>query len=150
MQVLYIASEDALSVIITQAERPISREIAPGVTGDFDQDGRLVALEILDASKRYPDADFNALPDGQEWLTLEEASVAAAEEGETISPSTMRVQLKAKRLTGKKQGRDWLISRAGLWNYLESRSPAGRRGKPKNQQRPVVKTRAKRGGRRSE
>jgi hypothetical protein len=139
MQVLYMASEDALSVILAPADRPVSREIAPGVTGDFDQSGRLVALEILDASKRYPDADFTTLPDGEEWLTLEEASAAAAEEGEALAPSTMRVQLKAGRLTGRKQGRDWLISRAALWNYLESRAPSGRPSPnaPKDRQRHV-------------
>jgi uncharacterized protein YuzE len=57
MKVTYDRRTDTLSVIlrsdVTVAE---SDEDKPGVILDYDEEGNLVSLEILDASKRVTDA----------------------------------------------------------------------------------------------
>ncbi|HEU4343677.1 MAG TPA: DUF2283 domain-containing protein [Candidatus Binatia bacterium] len=56
MKVLYDSHTDTLSVIlkdnVTVHE---SDEDKPGVILDYDRDGNLISLEILDASKRVTD-----------------------------------------------------------------------------------------------
>ena len=56
MKVLYDSHTDTLSVIlkdnVTVHE---SDEDKPGVILDYDQEGNLISLEILDASKRVTD-----------------------------------------------------------------------------------------------
>jgi uncharacterized protein YuzE len=56
MKATYDARTDTLSIIL-KAEAAIaeSDEDKPGVILDYDQDGNLVSLEILDASKRVTD-----------------------------------------------------------------------------------------------
>lgn len=46
---------DAVTLILT--DRPIegSEEVADGIIVDYDAEGRIVAIEILDASKRTDD-----------------------------------------------------------------------------------------------
>lgn len=52
MKVIYDRDTDSLTVIF--AETPIveSDEDKPGIVLDYDADGNLVSLEILDASRR--------------------------------------------------------------------------------------------------
>jgi uncharacterized protein YuzE len=52
MRVVYDAQTDTLSIILN--DRPIieSDEEKPGVILDYDADGNLVSMEILDASAR--------------------------------------------------------------------------------------------------
>jgi YD repeat-containing protein len=52
MRVVYDARTDTLSIILN--DRPISEsdEEKPGVILDYDQEGNLVSMEILDASTR--------------------------------------------------------------------------------------------------
>lgn len=53
MKVSYDPSTDTLSIILKQETRVAeSDEDKPGVILDYDKDGNLVSLEILDASKR--------------------------------------------------------------------------------------------------
>ena len=56
MKATYDARTDTLSIIL-KAEAVIaeSDEDKPGVILDYDRDGNLVSLEILDASKRVTD-----------------------------------------------------------------------------------------------
>lgn len=57
MKVLYDARTDTLSLILCEgAAIAESDEDKPGVILDYDRDGNLVSLEILDASKRVTDA----------------------------------------------------------------------------------------------
>lgn len=53
MKVIYDPETDTLSVILKE-ESPVaeSDEDKPGVILDYDHEGNLVSLEILDASKR--------------------------------------------------------------------------------------------------
>lgn len=51
MKTLYDAVADAL--YIRFADRPVidSEEVKPGIVLDFDENGRVVAIEIVDASR---------------------------------------------------------------------------------------------------
>ena len=57
MKVSYDPRTDTLSVILRDdAVVTESNEDKPGIILDYDQDGNLVSLEVLDASKRVSDA----------------------------------------------------------------------------------------------
>ncbi len=52
MKVMYDPITDTISMILSSATVAESDEPRPGVILDFDQHGRVVAIEILDASRR--------------------------------------------------------------------------------------------------
>ena len=57
MKATYDARSDTLSIILKSgAVVAESDEDKPGIILDYDQDGNLVSLEILDASKRVTEA----------------------------------------------------------------------------------------------
>lgn len=120
MRMTYDPTVDALAIDLADTPTATMRELAPGVHGDFDKDGRLTSLEIIRASLRYPVRELKALGDGDVWLTLTQAAKEAK-----LTAKTLRNQLNAGRLNGKKVGRDWQVSRTVLWNYLESRAASG-------------------------
>jgi len=51
MKTIYDSEADALYVRFSDASVFESEEVADGVVLDFDANGRLVAIEVLDASK---------------------------------------------------------------------------------------------------
>jgi uncharacterized protein YuzE len=51
MKTIYDADADALYVRFSDVSIVESEEVADGVVLDFDADGRIVAIELLDASK---------------------------------------------------------------------------------------------------
>ena len=55
MNVTYDPKTDTLSIVLAPAEVAESNEDRPGVILDYDADGNLIGLEILDASKKVPD-----------------------------------------------------------------------------------------------
>lgn len=54
------------------------------------------------------------------WRTLTVKDVA---EIAKVSPRTVRVHLASKRLRGKKQGRDWVISERDVVRWLDTYTP---------------------------
>ena len=57
MKVSYDSKTDTLTVILRDSVAVAeSDEDKPGVVLDYDDDGNLVSLEVLDASKRVSDA----------------------------------------------------------------------------------------------
>ena len=53
MKIEYSKGSDALYVYFRQVEVAQSREVQDGVVVDFDADGQLVGIEVLDASARF-------------------------------------------------------------------------------------------------
>ena len=51
VEVNYDAKSDVLSIILAPKKVKESAEILPDIIADFDDDGQVVAFEILDASK---------------------------------------------------------------------------------------------------
>jgi uncharacterized protein YuzE len=121
-RILYDAKADALAIELgTSPHRARTVRVTERIRLDFDPDGRLLTIEILDASFHVDRAVLEQLPAGQELLTLQEAAQQSG-----LSPVTLRGQLNAGRLKGEKRGRDWFVDATALLNYLESRSPRGR------------------------
>lgn len=52
MKVLYDPKSDVVRMIFSRAPVEESDEVRPGVILDYDKDGNIVGMEILDASKR--------------------------------------------------------------------------------------------------
>ncbi|PDW02761.1 DUF2283 domain-containing protein [Candidatus Viridilinea mediisalina] len=52
MKVTYDAEVDILRIVFSSAPIEQSDEEKPGLIFDYDEDGNIVGLEILDASKR--------------------------------------------------------------------------------------------------
>jgi uncharacterized protein YuzE len=55
MKVTYDPEVDVLRIIFSAAPIEESDEDKPGVILDYDKDGNIVGLEVLDASKRMED-----------------------------------------------------------------------------------------------
>ena len=54
MKVAYDPDVDVLSIVLSDAPVEESDEDKPGVILDYDRNGNVVSLEILDAAKRMP------------------------------------------------------------------------------------------------
>jgi uncharacterized protein YuzE len=52
MKVMYDPEVDVLSILLSDAPVEESDEDKPGLILDYDRDGNVVSLEMLDASKR--------------------------------------------------------------------------------------------------
>ncbi len=56
MKISYDAEVDVLSIIFLETT-VTTKEIAEGIAADYDSQGRLAGIEILDATKRFGDPD---------------------------------------------------------------------------------------------
>jgi uncharacterized protein YuzE len=54
MRIRYDAEVDALSIVFREGA-VTTQELAEGIAGEYDDQDRLIGLEILDASKRFGD-----------------------------------------------------------------------------------------------
>jgi uncharacterized protein YuzE len=54
MRIRYDAEVDALSIVFRDTT-VTTRDLAEGIAGEYDAQGQLVGLEVLDAAKRFGD-----------------------------------------------------------------------------------------------
>lgn len=92
----------------------------PDLRADFVGE-QLMGFEILGASAFFaPEVLARFGPAAIEHTLAEAAALAK------LNPTTLRVLVNQGKLPARKKGRDWLVKESDLWNYVESRSPAGR------------------------
>ncbi len=53
MKVTYDKDADAMTIVLADADVEETKSVAPGFFADYDADGRVIALEILNASQKY-------------------------------------------------------------------------------------------------
>lgn len=58
MKIEYDREVDALYIKVQEKFVAKTQEVAEGVNLDFDVDGKLIGLEILDATERYAPSDI--------------------------------------------------------------------------------------------
>lgn len=61
MRINYDESDDAMYIRFSEAKYYQSDEVREGVILDFDKSGRIIALEVLDVSKRLPKASLDSI-----------------------------------------------------------------------------------------
>lgn len=123
MRFTYDPEVDAIAVELAPGTKSMrTKSIGPDVNIDFDSGGRLISLEVLNASAYYATHELAAMESPAHLLTLAEA---AEESG--LSAATLRKQIHNEKLHAIKRGRDWMVAEHALWNYLETRDPRGRR-----------------------
>lgn len=105
------------------------------VAVDFDKDGYVIGVEILNA-REHVGPDVHKMPSAAEELSLGEAS-----ERSELSTETLRGQIHKGKLEARKRGRDWVVTAAALENYLEA-VESGRESKPPPIQRTGQKRRS--------
>jgi excisionase family DNA binding protein len=121
MRIEYDADVDALAISFTKRPRSArTTTVAKGINLDFDAKGKLVVIEILNASRFASTDSLGKLDSAREELTLAEASKESGLEADTL-----RSLIHKKRLRATKDGRDWKVSLADLYTYLESRDTRG-------------------------
>jgi excisionase family DNA binding protein len=121
MKIEYNKSVDALANSF--AERPPSARtetVAEGISLDFNARGKLVMIEVLDASRFASREKLSELASPARTLTLAEASTESG-----LSADRLRSLIHKKRLPATKDGRDWKVTLADLYTYLESRDSRG-------------------------
>jgi uncharacterized protein YuzE len=127
VEITYDPHVDALVVLLTKRGGKsahscvTSREAISGIYVDEDENGNLVAIEVLDASTRISRKQLDSLPSPVRILSLAEAAKLSR-----LAPDTLRSQINKGRLKAEKRGRDWTVSETELFNYLESRDARGR------------------------
>lgn len=121
MKIEYSKDVDALAISFVDRPRSArTKNVAEGINLDFDSKGRLVQIEILNASRFASPKKLAQLPRTSCKLTLSEA---AKESG--LEHDTLRRLVNNGRLKAVKEGRDWMVELADLYTYLESRDTRG-------------------------
>ena len=116
MRITYDREADILAILLADEEVEETKNLAPGVEADYDSKGRILAVEFLNASKKY-DLDGIKLEDPNPYYSL-----AAAGAMFGLSPTTLRHQVGRGVLRGTKFGRNWVVHRDDLEDYMEKRS----------------------------
>jgi hypothetical protein len=83
---------------------------------DYDSTGRVLAIEFPNANKKY-DLDESELEDPDPYYSLASAGAMFG-----LSPTTLRHQIGRGPLRGTKFGRNWVVHRDDLEDYMGKRS----------------------------
>jgi uncharacterized protein YuzE len=62
MQMRYDPKADAAYMDLSKKKVEESEEVLPGVILDFDKEGRIVGIEVLDASRQLPEELIAEMP----------------------------------------------------------------------------------------
>lgn len=54
MEIVYDPKTDSMDIEFQKGKYEISKEISDGIVIDYTKDGKIISIEILDASKRMP------------------------------------------------------------------------------------------------
>ena len=54
MEIVYDQETDSMDIEFQKGKYEVSKEIAEGIIIDYTKDGRIISIEILNASKRMP------------------------------------------------------------------------------------------------
>ena len=87
MKITYDRDVDLLAFLLSDDYVEVTKNIAPGVEVDYDSNGRVVAIEFLNASEDY-DLRGVELQSPDPWFSL-----AAAGAMFGLSPTTLRHQI---------------------------------------------------------
>ena len=123
MKATYDRRSDSLAIVLANAEVEETKSIAPGVEVDYGSSGRVVAIEVLNASRKY-DVEHIGLESPDPYLSLAEAGELVG-----ISPTTLRHQIARGVLAGTKVGRNWAVHQRDLFKYANERSVKGSRAR---------------------
>jgi uncharacterized protein YuzE len=61
MKIRYDPEVDALYITLVEGKSADSDEVQPGVILDYDQEGRLIGMEVLNVKKRNPAANVSEM-----------------------------------------------------------------------------------------
>lgn len=61
MRISYDEVDDAMYIRFSDTDYYQSDEVKEGVILDFDKEGRIIALELLDVSKRLPNMSLDSI-----------------------------------------------------------------------------------------
>lgn len=123
MRIQYDEEVDVLTIDLVDdlSQSPGATELAPGLYVDFSEDGRLLSVEILNASTKYPQQVLKAHPASyDDPISLMDASCAAG-----CTPKALQRAIQRGRLKGQKIGRNWTTTISSLYEYLDSRKHEG-------------------------
>ena len=122
MKMSYDRAGDILIIQLGDlSESPGAVDLAPGVYVDVTDEGKVLAIEVLDASAKYPPEQLAAIAARYTRpMTLLEAASVAQTTSEALYKAIQR-----KRLVASKQGRDWYVEEKALEAYLHSRKHEG-------------------------
>jgi uncharacterized protein YuzE len=125
LKIEYEPEVDILTIYLQDPNTPLSHssEAESGVILNYDKDGSLSSIEILDASKRYPAGQL-ASQSVDEFIDLRTAAKLS-----TIAPVTLRTQAEKGKLWAIRLGGQWVTTRERLQQYIDSR---GRKAKTSN------------------
>ncbi len=73
MKISYDSQADTAYIQLSDVEPDFAEEGPEGITFDMTEDGRLMGIEILDASKKFPIDTLNKFEREMEVEELEEA-----------------------------------------------------------------------------
>lgn len=134
MRFTYDDEVDILMVYLSDAAITRSERLGNGPVIDYAEDGSIVSMEFLDASKHYPMDELKKHPAIYgEPIPLADAAVTAG-----CTAKALQLAINRGRLKGQKIGRNWTTTDAALAEYLESRKHEG----PGSAGEPAVKANA--------
>lgn len=117
MLITYDPEVDILMIYLDdpEAEREYAEELSDQIVAHYGSGDKLIALEILNASRSYPKEEL--LKYSVDYLIP--LSKAARMAG--LSHSTLRQLISKKRLKSFKYGDMWMTTKEWLEEYLASR-----------------------------